>query len=291
MPKLFNHEFNYLNLSFIEDLYTLEREGAIYAEIYTVETESFELCRILLNPTEIYGFVEASIAYDEFDKNLRINKDPNKALDKISNSVIKARVIDYNNTIGEEDTLFCFAAFMGGDLEELLCGGLPDRYEILKRRYSKDRKFLLDEIFEMFPQAANLLNNRKKGCPPYTLDKEQDVHDLLYAIVKCTFTDSNEEDTTPLHAGGSKRVDIYIPSIFTIIEVKYVRDSNHSKNIADELKIDFESYHAISNLNKLIAYVWDPNKYIKDRYNFTKDLNGLRIKNNHKFLVKVIIKP
>ena len=63
------------------------------------------------------------------------------------------------------------------------------------------------------------------------------------------------------------------------------------EKVADELRIDFESYHTHPDCKKLIAYVWDPNQRLIDRANFINDLRGLRVKGASKFSVDVIVKP
>ena len=143
----------------------------------------------------------------------------------------------------------------------------------------------------MFPESVGYLSKRQKRHPPYKVEQEQDVHDLLFSIVKCVFPDARPEESTMKHAGGSKRIDIVFPSISTVVEIKYVRDGRHAGQVADELKIDFESYHVHPDCKTLIAYVWDPMRGLSDRYNFIKDLRGLRVKGENRFNVEVVVKP
>jgi hypothetical protein len=105
------------------------------------------------------------------------------------------------------------------------------------------------------------------------------------------FPDAILESPIQKHAGRAKRTDIAIPLLSIVIEIKFVRDAKHAKNIADELKIDFESYHIHQHCKTLIAYVWDGQSLVPDRSNFIKDLRGLRVKGNHRFNVEVMVKP
>ncbi|MEW5928871.1 MAG: hypothetical protein AB1941_15530 [Gemmatimonadota bacterium] len=292
--KIFDREFRYLDPSFLEDLNTLENEGAIYSQFWQDEFRDFRFCRIRFRPNEIVSYVNASIAYDEFLEHLEKVGDPSAALERIGNGMIRTRVLEYNEwtaSIDQHDTQFCFAAFLGSDLELLVCGGEDDRYEFLSQSYTGDRQFLLTEILEMFPSTAGYLANRPSNRPSYSVDEEQDVRDLLFAIIKSIFPDAKLEEYTRLHAGSSKRIDIVIPRISTLIEVKFVRSVQHAKKVADELRIDFESYHVHPNCKKLIAYIWDPTSLLLDRSNFINDLRGLRTKGNSTFTVEVMIKP
>lgn len=143
----------------------------------------------------------------------------------------------------------------------------------------------------MFPQAVNYLKVRRANRPSFEINCEQDVQDLLLAVIKCVFPDTRREEYTPKHANGTKRIDIVIPRIKSLIEVKYVRDERHSNNVADELKIDIESYHTYPNLNVFIAYIWDEEGFILDKHNFVKDLEGKRVKDNKEFNVEIFVGP
>ena len=187
--------------------------------------------------------------------------------------------------------MFCFAAFLNDHLEYLICSTVPGRHEILGQIYAGDRRFLLKEILAMFSEAVIFLDTREGGRPAYKVEKEQDVRDLLYSIVKCVFPDAKLEEFTLKHAGGTKRIDIVIPLLSIVIEIKFVRDAQHAKRVADELKIDFESYHVHPHCKSLIAYVWDGQNLVPDRANFIKDLRGLRVKSKHRFNVEVVVKP
>jgi len=292
--KFFNREFEHLEPRILDDLRTLESEGAVYYQFWREESQDSRFCRIRFTPSEIVEYVDALSAFDEFKGLLAGHNNPHIALADISNARIKKRVIEYNEWaagMGHDYLAFCLAAFIGEDLEDLVCGGVPSRYEYLSETYTGDRRFILTEILEIFPTVARHLANRGGNRPAYTLDEEQDVRDLLYTIIKSIFPDAKIEEYTRIHAGGSKRIDIVIPVISTLIEVKYVRSSSHAKKIADELRIDFESYHVHPHCKKLIAYVWDSGRDLVDRPNFINDLRGLRVKGDSQFSVDVIVKP
>lgn len=262
--KFFNHTFNNTSEFLLNDLETLQREGSTYADFVDLG-----YCRINFKPKEIVEYVEAAKAYDEFLGLKNKYDSAERALDEITNSRIRERAKTYNEwaTSMGQDTHYCFAAFLGNELEDLTCGGKSSRYEALGNTYTGDRRFLLREIINMFPQSVKILNNRRADKPSYEINCEQDVQDLLLAIIKSVFPDAKREEFTPKHANGTKKIDIVIPRIKTLIEVKYVRDERHSKNIADELKIDIESYHTYPKLNVLIAYIWDNERFIFDKHN------------------------
>jgi len=291
---LFDREFRHLSPDFLQDLDTLEKEGSIYTQFWQADVQDFRFCRIRFRPGEIVAYVDAIMAYDEFLGYCEDTGEPVTALAQISDSTIRNRVLEYNRwtaSVGQHDTLYCFAAFIGEHLEDLTCGGQLERYEFLAHSYTGDRRFLLTEILEMFPSSAGYLGSRTGKRPSYILEEEQDIRDLLYVIIKSIFPDARLEEYTRVHAGSAKRIDIVVPGISTVIEIKFVRDTQHARKVADELRIDFESYHVHPDCSKLVAYVWDANHLLLDRSNFIKDLRGLRIKGESKFSVEVMVKP
>ena len=294
MVKIFGREYSHLDPVFLQELRNLSDEGAIYAQFWREQSESFRTCRIRFQPEEIVAYVEALTAFDEFQAQCEIGRDSNRALEAVQSEQIRNRVREYNEwtrSAGQPETQFCAAAFMGEHLESLTCGGMPDRYEFLTESYTADRRFLLIELLEMLPEASVSLARRSGNRPPYAIESEQDVRDLAFALIKCVFPDARIEETTRQHAGSSKRVDIAIPAITTLIEVKYIRDRAHARRVADELRVDIESYYVHEHCKKLIAYVWDAEWLITDRQNFIRDLCGLRAKGAHSFEVEVLVKP
>lgn len=291
--KYFGRDFLHLDDGFLEELRTLEMEGCIYSSFWREDLEKFAFCRIVLRPAEIVEYVEATAAFDEFNGLCQIHGDPDTALERLSNARIRNRVLDYNRwatSIGQ-DSQFCHAAFLGGELESLVCGCEDERYEFLRERYSGDRRYLLREVLDGLPESVHYLQNRRSGRPAFMIETEFDVQDLLFTIVKPIFPDAVLEDYTTKHAGLSKRIDIVLRAISTVVEVKAVRNLGHAQRVADELKIDIESYHSHPHCKSLVAVVWDERRHIHDRRAFEKDLSGWREKSGRRFQVEVHVLP
>ncbi len=66
LMKIFSRDFSHLDASSLQDLETLELEGAIYAQFYRESIDDFRLCRIEFTPSEIVEYVTASQSYNEF---------------------------------------------------------------------------------------------------------------------------------------------------------------------------------------------------------------------------------
>jgi hypothetical protein len=100
----FGHRFEQYPAGLAEDLITLEKEGAIYSHFADEEKGpdtdggwDFGYYRIPLLPPEIYQYVEASLAYQEFQAALAQAADFDEALRAIPNPEIAERVMRYGN--------------------------------------------------------------------------------------------------------------------------------------------------------------------------------------------------
>lgn len=149
---------------------------------------------------------------------------------------------------------------------------------------------LIYNQLDQFPTVAKYISGRKNGQSSYLFENEYDVQDLLFVCLRSVFDDVRMEEWTIKHGTKSKRIDIVIPMVSTLLEVKYVRSKQHAKTISDELKIDFESYHVHPNCKTLICFVYDPHGYIFEPDIISQELSGTRVKNKKRFDVKVFIR-
>jgi hypothetical protein len=296
--RAFGHEFREILPGLADELATLEKEGAIYGDFWSDDAQSFQFCRIRLLPGEIVEYVEAHIAHQEFQEALDKGANFEEALQAISNREIAHRVESYDNfgksktKDGHEiDIRGCFASFLTKPLELVVIGARHDRRETLPVATGEGRLHLAIQVLTNFAHAVKAMTARKHGRPNFEISTEYDVQDLLFAVLRSAFEDAKREEWTPSLAGSAKRIDIVISGIRTVIEVKFVRDSNHALRVADELRIDFESYHSHPACGTLLVLVYDPKGLISDGRALELDLSGLRKKGTHEFDVKVMVRP
>lgn len=293
--KAFGHEFKELLPGHASNLITLEKEGAIYVKHFDEKNKKFNLYKIKFLPDEIFEYVEAQIAQQEFFENRKKYGDFNKALEKISNKKIIERVKSYK-AISKDGKDFTeefrgnFASFMGPELEELLCFHTNSvRYELLPRINTIDKVAIIMNMFNSISSSINFFSNRKHNRPSFNVENEYDLQDLLYVIAKPIFPDARLEEHTSKHAGKTKRIDMVIPSVNVVVEVKFVRDKTHANSITDEIKIDIESYHVHPSCETLCVLIYDPGKNIIDAENVMTDLSGLRVIGDKRFEIKTLV--
>jgi hypothetical protein len=298
----FGYTFEDILPEHAQELKTLEDEGAVYSEFADYDEDgnflgTFTRYRIKFTMAEGVEYVQAMRAAQEFGKALRQTNDLTAAVLAVSEARFRDRVASYANygrtkdANGEVlDNRGCQASFFGPGLESLLCGHRPDRYEPAPSLGSGSNKSeLVVTALRSVAVSARKLGDRGHGRPNVAVANEYDVQDLAELALRALFPDIEREDPTPKNAGSSKRVDLVIPSASIVIECKYVRDARHARTMADELKIDFESYHEHPACRDLFVYIYDPNNYIVDPVSFADSLRGLRQKRNHTFSVYVLI--
>jgi hypothetical protein len=294
--EAFGRRFRHLLPGLAEDLVTLEKEGALYSHFWHEESKSFRYYRVRLLPAEIVQYVDASAAQQEFGQALRTGASREQALGAIKNHTVRRLVETYEGfaKVGDEfvplDNRGCFASFLPRELEALVCGHRRDRYEPLPDLGDeRSRMAIIRQSCTFFPVTARHLGARGRGRPPIVVETEYDVQDLLFSALRGVFPDVRYEDWAPQIAGRAHRIDLVFPDLNLVLEVKMIRNESHAKAVIDELMIDFESYHSHPNCSRLIAYVYDPRHLIGDPERISKELSGLRIKNDHRFEVEVIV--
>lgn len=124
------------------------------------------------------------------------------------------------------------------------------------------------------PRAMHPLTHRRKGAHNLLFSNEYDVQDLLHALLRPWVADIRPEEYTPSYAGSSTRMDFLLPAHKMVIELKFVRDRTHAKNIGVELTIDSAHYRRHPDCQKLWCVVYDPNHYLPNPEGLRSDLSG-----------------
>jgi hypothetical protein len=145
---------------------------------------------------------------------------------------------------------------------------------------------LLVQLIKGLPRAMHPLKHRRKDLPALQFDNEYDVQSLFHALLRTWIRDIRVEEYTPSYAGKSTRVDFLLPKYKIILELKYVRDVQHSKGIGTELTIDVAHYRAHPQCEHLWAVVYDPHALIQNPAGISEALDGPHQDKNRSIEVK-----
>jgi hypothetical protein len=114
---------------------------------------------------------------------------------------------------------------------------------------------------------------RTKGAKPvrWLVENEYHVQNLLYVLLGPIF--NNISDEVYLQPIGQKtpRVDLYLPSLHTIIEVKYRKDTKKSfQSLIGEVAEDATLYRADDTYKdaRIVAFLWDCTRATQEHAKF-----------------------
>lgn len=109
----------------------------------------------------------------------------------------------------------------------------------------------------------------------WEIQNEYHVQNLLYAVLAPLFGDLNDEETIPPIGQKNPRLDLSIPSIGTIIEVKFLRPGIPMQKMIDEIATDVGLYKTDPRWTSLIPFIWDDSARTEDHAKLVSGLEQL----------------
>lgn len=123
----------------------------------------------------------------------------------------------------------------------------------------------LKYMYQMEPENKATLN--KQILEQIKIENEYDLQHMMYALVKALYPSARREVNQDT-GYATVRFDIVIEEIDTVIELKCTRENLSENKLYRELGEDGYFYKC----SKLILYVYDKHKKIRDVNNFVKSL-------------------
>lgn len=112
---------------------------------------------------------------------------------------------------------------------------------------------------------------RNSTAVKWHVENEYHVQNLLYVMLGPIFPDVSDEVYTDPVGQKNPRLDLYLPSIDTVIEVKYRKDNKKSfQDLIGEVAEDASLYRADSKFkkSKLIVFLWDHTRATQEHAKF-----------------------
>jgi hypothetical protein len=135
---------------------------------------------------------------------------------------------------------------------------------------------LVERVARRLPDLLVVLRNRQRERPPFVIEDEYDLQDLLHGILRLHFDDVRAEDYAPERAGGRSRIDFVLKSERLVVEAKMTRVRLGAREVGNELIIDIERYRSHPDCAALLAIVYDPDQRIVNARTLEADLSGTR---------------
>lgn len=130
----------------------------------------------------------------------------------------------------------------------------------------------VEHILKRFHVVATQLLHRYGARPPFIIDDEYDVQDLLHALLSVEFEDIRKEEWVPSYAGGASRTDFVLKGKGIVIEVKKTRHGLADRDTGDQLIIDIARYASHPDCEKLVCFVYDPEGRMRNPRGLENDL-------------------
>lgn len=276
--KLFGLDFELLDEAPIRELFSLEREGAIYTDLWIDRLEDFRHVKIAFTEAETEEYVRSLWAYELF---LRAGS-PQLASEVpgIPEDIAKrADTYSLHTVDGQElgPPYHCVAGFLGEDLEVLVCCPPESRMIILEEAGSAALISTLKRAIDSLTPSIRCFNNREKGLTPWPVACEDDVRDLLYAMLRASIEDIRTEEPVPTRGGRYEFVDLYSELARLFVEVKWIGRTGRWKEILKQINDDTQSYVAHPYCRTLVFVIIDVAKDIPDPALLERDLTGTQI--------------
>ena len=267
----FDRAFTHIPDHVIQDLGTLEREGAIYTDHWIDDLGDFRHVRIDFTVEERSEFVRRSWAYELF---LRaeavwaadvpgIDEDIARDADTYSGVRKDGRQI--------EPPYHCFAAFLGPHLEALTCFS-TERQSIISLEGRAALLFEVKRTLQSLTATIRSFNRREKGLKPWTITCEDDVRDLLYVMLRPRIFDIGKEEPVPSKASSYKFADLCSKSVPFLIEVKWIGRKGIWKRKVDEIYVDIQTYARHPASQTIFFVIVDDARDIQDPRQLEQEL-------------------
>jgi hypothetical protein len=275
----------------VRELCSLEREGAIYVDHWQDHLHDFRHVKISFTPDEIQEFVRSYWAYELF---LRAGS-PRRLSDvrEIPPDIAERADSYVLHTVdgpAPNPPHHCPAAFLGPDLEELVCFTPPDRRILLEELGTAALITTIKGAVDSLTPTIRLFSCREKSLTNWPIQCEDDVRDLLYAVLRASIADIKREEPVPSRAGTHKFVDLCSKVARLFVEVKWIGQRGSWKRILKELADDTQSYVPHPACETLVFVIIDAVKDIPDPALIERDLSCVQVIDNKKVEVVAFVR-
>ncbi|MDW9650151.1 hypothetical protein GOB33_18855 [Sinorhizobium meliloti] len=215
--------------------------------------------RVRIVPVELAAALALRGVGDLHDDDLRRAVDLAMMLEGHPSGVERdaVRLAVFNAALGRQSSI-SFGAASREDLVRIL------------RNVSKSMRLWR---YEDAPRTAKSLRAR------WEIENEYHVQALLWVILAPLFADLEEEENLPSIGHKNPRADLALPSLRTIIEVKFVRSAGQAAwaSVVEEVAADSALYLSHSGTyDNIVAVVWDDAAHTEQHEEIRLGLEKLR---------------
>lgn len=142
-----------------------------------------------------------------------------------------------------------------------------------------------------FTDIVRYLNTRRSSGAVLELSNEAAVQDALYLMLRPWILDLVPETPTDKVANRFAIKDFHSQAGKFVIEVKFVRNTDHGKALAKEINDDIETYRYHAKCDDLVFFIYDPDGNIPDAAALERHVATSRSYDTKSLRCHGIIKP
>ncbi len=109
----------------------------------------------------------------------------------------------------------------------------------------------------------------------WNIENEYHVQNLLWAVLAPLFPDLRAEEYASPVGQKNPRMDLTIPSLHLVVEVKFVRAGKRFADIIEEIAADASLYGADPEWRTLLPFVWDDSARTEEHADLVDGLRRL----------------
>ena len=134
---------------------------------------------------------------------------------------------------------------------------------VRKGKASPEPLTQLEAMLRRLPPVIRQLRWRQGEKPPFCVDDERDLTDLLRALLHLPFDDVRLESRTPSYSAGT-RTDLLLARAQIAVTVKLVRIGTGEQQLTNQFQEDVAYYRQRGGCRRLMGFVYDPSGLVRD---------------------------
>ena len=290
LPTLaYGKEFTHIPEHVRQDLETLDRECAVYADHWIEEVGDFRHIRIDFTAEERNEYFRRSWAYELFiraDSPTWAAETPGIDQDIANDADTYTMVLRDGTTI--LSPYHCFAAFLGSHLEMLTCSN-SGREVVIQLHGREAKLFEVRRAIQTLTPTIRSFERREQGLGSWTITCEDDVRDLLFVMLRPVIFDITKEEAVPSKAGSHKFADLCSKAVPFLVELKWIGKRGTWKRKIGEIYVDIQTYARHPACQNLFFVIVDAVKDIPDPRQIEEELSGIQTIDNLEVNVRAFV--
>jgi hypothetical protein len=125
----------------------------------------------------------------------------------------------------------------------------------------------LETLLRRVPRVVRQLRTRHGTRPPFRVEDERDLEDVLRAILPLQFDDVRSECRTPSYASCTRTDFLILPdqaTLFLAVTVKRLESGISERVLEQQWQEDVNHYEQRHDCRALIAFIYDPEGLLRE---------------------------